>query len=65
MVKKLPPSGTRLNLKTYFATMPETDQPFHKPHYWAAFTCVGFNDISLFGFLTPEARRKCGDQDEG
>jgi hypothetical protein len=35
MVKKLPPSGTRLNLKTYFATMPETDQPFHKPHYWA------------------------------
>jgi CHAT domain-containing protein len=40
-VKKLPPSGTRLNLKTYFATMPETDQPFNKPHYWAAFTYVG------------------------
>jgi CHAT domain-containing protein len=40
-VKKSPPSGTRLNLKTYFATMPETDQPFNKPHYWAAFTYVG------------------------
>jgi hypothetical protein len=26
---------------------------------------LAFNDISLFGFLTPEARRKCGDQDEG
>jgi CHAT domain-containing protein len=38
---ELLPSGTRRSLIAYFATIPETEQPFQEPHYWAAFTCVG------------------------